>query len=79
MLPLLIILFGVFLMALSGLEKIIIYLNFAEQTVKNMDTLLSLVPNYIWSITNYTFIGGLFMIALALVIIYKNKYNVRNK
>ncbi|MBG9792802.1 hypothetical protein ABD76_10005 [Paenibacillus dendritiformis] len=77
--PLVIILFGVFLMALSGLEKIIIYLNFAEQTVKNMDTLLSLVPSYIWSITNYTFIGGLFMIVLAVIIICKNKYALRNK
>ncbi|OBY76399.1 hypothetical protein BBG47_27360 [Paenibacillus sp. KS1] len=77
--PLIVMLFGIFLIALSGVEKIVIYLNFAETTGNNMDTLLSLVPSYIWAITNYTFIGGLFMIALAFVIIYKNKYPPKDK
>ncbi|MCY9517671.1 hypothetical protein [Paenibacillus apiarius] len=72
--PLIIILFGIFLMALSGVEKIIIYLNFAEKAGRNMDTLLILVPSYIWSITNYTLIGGLLLIGFSAIIILSKKY-----
>lgn len=66
-LPLIFIIFGILLMALSGLEKIIIYLNFADQAGSKMDTLFILVPGYIWSITNYTFIGGSLLICIGVI------------
>jgi len=58
--------FGIFLVVLSGLEKIIIYLHFAN-SVGSIEALKAVVPDYIWLITNLTFIGGCGLIIIGVI------------
>ncbi|WP_110930258.1 hypothetical protein [Paenibacillus bouchesdurhonensis] len=60
---------GIFLVVLSGLEKIIIYLTLSNK-VGDIVSLKVLVPNYIWLITNLTFAGGVLMIIVSLYLYY---------
>lgn len=61
---------GVCLIVLSGIEKIAIYLVLAKQTGNNIQTLINIIPSYIWNITNITFAAGIFFIALALSLLF---------
>jgi uncharacterized membrane protein len=60
---------GIFLLGLSGLEKVLIYLAGAVsfKTIQ-MDALKNLTPSYIWSITNYMFVIGLIFCIFGLIL-----------
>lgn len=62
------IILGFSLLALSGFEKIMIYLHFSDQTGRNMDILLLSIPKYIWLITNLTLISGVCLIFSGLLL-----------
>ncbi|GGC77082.1 hypothetical protein GCM10007216_04470 [Thalassobacillus devorans] len=55
---------GILLMALSGLEKILIYTNFNVQV--DVLAMKNITPTYIWYIPNVTFIGGLLLTAIGI-------------
>jgi hypothetical protein len=63
---------GVFLISLSGLEKIIIFLDYNER-VGDINSLKNIAPEYIWNITNFTFISGLLLLIIGLLILMKNQ------
>jgi hypothetical protein len=63
---------GVFLTSLSGLEKIIIFLDYNER-VGDINSLKNIAPEYIWNITNFTFISGLLLLIIGLLILMKNQ------
>jgi hypothetical protein len=60
---------GVLLMGLSGLEKILVFTSFGNTTA-DIQSVIGLIPPYIWSITNVTFWFGLlfFIIGLSIVL-----------
>ncbi|MFC3789825.1 hypothetical protein ACFOQM_13705 [Paenibacillus sp. GCM10012307] len=59
------IIIGFLMVTLSGFEKIIIYLNFADR-VGDIAALKNVVPDYIWLITNLTFFCGVVLIVAGL-------------
>ncbi|OPA73730.1 hypothetical protein BVG16_26945 [Paenibacillus selenitireducens] len=56
---------GMFLMSLSGLEKILVFVSF-QGKVSDMTALRDLTPSGLWSITNFTFVGGLVVLVVGL-------------
>jgi hypothetical protein len=60
---------GIFLLGLSGLEKVLIYLAGAvSYKITQMDSLKDLTPSYIWNITNSTFVIGLIFCIFGLIL-----------
>ena len=58
---------GIFLISLSGLEKIIIYASLHDR-VGDYQFLKVLTPNEIWNITQRTFIFGIVLSIIGLLI-----------
>ncbi|MEV2699402.1 hypothetical protein ABNC92_18815 [Paenibacillus larvae] len=59
---------GIFLLGISGLEKIIIFHSF-HQPVPDIETIKKIIPSEIWDIPIYTFITGVFLIVLGLFLL----------
>jgi hypothetical protein len=57
---------GIFLMSLSGLEKIIIYASL-NQRASDIQSLKIITPNGIWNITQMTLIFGIIILIIGLV------------
>jgi hypothetical protein len=57
---------GIFLVSLSGLEKIIIYTSLNDR-VNDIQTLKLITPNAIWNITQMTKIFGVLILITGLV------------
>ncbi|MBP2001536.1 hypothetical protein J2Z69_002581 [Paenibacillus shirakamiensis] len=68
-----IILFGVLLMALSGLERIILYASKANQVGNNLQELTDLIPSYIWNITTITFFAGILLVGIGAMLYLPNR------
>jgi hypothetical protein len=68
-LGLVLILSGIILMALSGLEKVLIFSSF-NGTVNEMQAIVDLTPSYIWSITKYTFWFGVTSFIMGLLLFF---------
>ncbi|MFU1796617.1 hypothetical protein ACM1RC_22340 [Paenibacillus azoreducens] len=64
---------GVLLMALSGIEKISLYISLAKSTGNTIETLKNIIPPYIWNITNYTFIAGGILTLIGLFLFFYEK------
>lgn len=58
---------GILLIALSGFEKIMIYISHSDKVGTSMDMLVNLTPEYIWSITNYTFYSGVTLFLVGII------------
>lgn len=56
---------GIFLLGISGVEKIILFHSF-RQPAPDIETIKKLIPSEIWDIPIYTFITGVFLIVLGL-------------
>ncbi|MFD2640180.1 hypothetical protein [Piscibacillus salipiscarius] len=59
-------------MALSGLEKVIIFASFNGE-VHVMQAVKNLTPDYIWNITNITFWLGLIGFLIGLISFFSGK------
>ncbi|WP_115993227.1 hypothetical protein [Cohnella lupini] len=57
---------GIFLVSLSGLEKIIIYSSLS-QSAGDIQTLRNITPKGIWNITQMTFVFGIIFIIVGLI------------
>ncbi|MCD9025451.1 hypothetical protein [Cohnella silvisoli] len=57
---------GIFLISLSGLEKIIIYISLNERA-GDYQSLKIITPNEIWDITKMTFIFGILIFIIGLI------------
>lgn len=57
---------GIGLLGLSGLEKILIFAAVSNNTIQ-IEVVKSLTPTYIWDISNWTFLVGLFLFLLGAV------------
>lgn len=57
---------GIFLMSLSGLEKIIIYASLSQRA-SDIQSLKIITPNGIWNITQMTLIIGIIILIIGLV------------
>jgi hypothetical protein len=72
---------GIFLVSLSGLEKIIIYSSLSQRA-SDIQTLKYITPKGIWNITQMTFIFGIIILIIGLImsllkIIIKEIENIR--
>jgi hypothetical protein len=56
---------GIFLVSLSGLEKIILYASLNER-VHDIESLKMITPSEIWTITKMTFIFGILTLIIGL-------------
>lgn len=63
--PIALVTIGFFILALSGLEKIMIYLHFSDR-IGDISILKEVVPGYIWGITNATFTSGVVLLLLGV-------------
>ncbi|CAM3137893.1 hypothetical protein PALU110988_04170 [Paenibacillus lupini] len=62
---------GIFVIVLSGLEKILIYL--ATPDFHDNLTLKSMTPSIIWNVTRNTFVFGIVILIIGvLLLVYKN-------
>ncbi|MNI97198.1 hypothetical protein D3C73_1557980 [compost metagenome] len=60
---------GIFLLGLSGLEKVIIFAAIVTSfKAIDISTLKDLTPPYIWNLTNLTFTGGIILLIAGLVL-----------
>lgn len=57
---------GIGLIGLSGLEKVLIFVAVSSRTIQ-IEGVKGLTPPYIWGITNLTFFMGLFLSILGSV------------
>jgi hypothetical protein len=57
---------GIFLISLSGLEKIIIYASLSQRA-SDIQSLKIITPNGIWNITQMTLIFGIMILIIGLV------------
>jgi hypothetical protein len=57
---------GIFLMSLSGLEKIIIYASLSQRA-SDIQSLKIITPNIIWNITQMTLIFGIIILIIGLI------------
>ncbi|WP_054957300.1 hypothetical protein [Paenibacillus dakarensis] len=65
------IILGIFLISLSGLEKVLIYTALFERA-PDMEILKNITPNYIWNIANNTLILGIIFFISGSIMITKN-------
>jgi hypothetical protein len=56
---------GIFLVSLSGLEKIILYASLNERA-QDIESLKMITPSEIWTITKMTFIFGILTLIIGL-------------
>jgi hypothetical protein len=61
------ILSGIFIMVLSGLEKILIYMAHQGQGVHDNTSLINLTPSDIWRIPQLTFAFGIVILVCGIV------------
>ncbi|PAD80135.1 hypothetical protein CHH67_01530 [Paenibacillus campinasensis] len=60
---------GCFAMLLSGLEKVLLFsFVFTKTQYVLMDSILLNIPPYIWGITNATFIFGIVLVVIGVII-----------
>jgi len=60
---------GIFLLGLSGLEKVLIYVAGAISFKStSMEQLTNLTPPYIWNVANYTLVIGIILCIDGLVL-----------
>lgn len=57
---------GIFLMSLSGIERIVIYASINER-VGDYQSLKAITPHEIWNITKVTFISGVLLSVVGLI------------
>ncbi|MFF2156894.1 hypothetical protein ACFVVQ_16515 [Paenibacillus chitinolyticus] len=67
--------FGISLLGLGGLEKILIFMIVSNRAALDIDSVIGLTPAYIWNITNYTLFAGaiLFVIGIIVLLLSRNK------
>lgn len=61
---------GIFITVLSGLEKILIFMSFQGQGVRDSNTLKNLTPSIIWNITQSTKIFGISILIVGILCIF---------
>lgn len=65
---------GVFLTGLSGLQKVIMISSVIEiSKTKNFSGNIIYIPDYIWNISNWTFVIGLIMVVTGIVLVVISK------
>jgi hypothetical protein len=69
---------GILLAGLSGLEKILIYISLNQQT-SSMQYLKGVTPKYIWNITNYTFNFGILTLICGVGFLLQKQLKLLNK
>lgn len=69
---------GIFLLGLSGLEKVLIFVAVADKTIQ-MEAVRNFTPAYIWNITNWTFGMGLFLCLLGSALFAFTFLNMRER
>lgn len=58
---------GIFVIALSGLEKILIYL--ATPSIQDNLTLKSVTPSIIWNVSRNTFVFGIVILLIGILLL----------
>lgn len=61
------ILSGIFVIVFSGLEKILIFMTYQGQGVRDNATLKGLTPSHIWMIPSLTFVFGLLILLCGII------------
>ncbi|MFE6800060.1 MULTISPECIES: hypothetical protein [Paenibacillus] len=67
--------FGITLLGLGGLEKILIFMIVSNRAALDINSVIGLTPAYIWNITNYTLSTGAILVVMGIIflLISRNK------
>ncbi|SFB22334.1 hypothetical protein SAMN05216312_104552 [Cohnella sp. OV330] len=70
---------GILIIVLSGLEKVLIFLSFKGQGVTDTLTLKALTPSIVWNVTESTRTFGIIILIAGAVLLIAGSNFVRNQ